>query len=180
VQFGEGGAGTFSDGKLHSQIKDPKFYGRKVLTEFVKAGAPEEIMYVSKPHIGTFRLVGMVEEMRHEMEALGAEIRFQSRVADIEIGNGQVCGVVLADGTRSAAASVHIVGAKGKGAWLKVIMHEGKKREIREITRVLALPVVQLIRVRIASLLLGAMKPGQARQLTPAEVSALKDSKATK
>jgi len=89
-------------------------------------------------------------------------------------------GVVLADGTRSAAASVHIVGAKGKGAWLKVIMHEGKKREIREITRVLALPVVQLIRVRIASLLLGAMKPGQARQLTPAEVSALKDSKATK
>jgi 23S rRNA pseudouridine2605 synthase len=72
---------------------------------------------------------------------------------------------------------VHIVGAKGKGAWLKVIMHEGKKREIREITRVLGLPVVQLIRVRIASLLLGAMKPGQARQLTPDEVSALKGAK---
>jgi hypothetical protein len=114
VQFGEGGAGTFSDGKLHSQIKDPKFYGRKVLTEFVKAGAPEEIMYVSKPHIGTFRLVGMVEEMRHEMEALGAEIRFQSRVADIEIGNGQVCGVVLADG--SCIATSHVVLAVGHSA----------------------------------------------------------------
>ncbi|MBU0622316.1 MAG: NAD(P)/FAD-dependent oxidoreductase [Gammaproteobacteria bacterium] len=114
VQFGEGGAGTFSDGKLHSQIKDPKFYGRKVLTEFVKAGAPEEIMYVSKPHIGTFRLVGMVEQMRHEMEELGAEIRFQSRVADIEIDNGQVCGVVLADGERIATR--HVVLAVGHSA----------------------------------------------------------------
>ncbi len=114
VQFGEGGAGTFSDGKLHSGIKDPKFYGRKVLTEFVKAGAPEEILYVSKPHIGTFRLVGMVEEMRHEMEQLGAEIRFQSRVADIEIENGQVQGVVLADGTR--IATHHVVLAVGHSA----------------------------------------------------------------
>jgi uncharacterized FAD-dependent dehydrogenase len=69
VQFGEGGAGTFSDGKLYSQIKDPKHYGRKVLTEFVKAGAPPEIMYVSKPHIGTFRLVKMVELMREKIEA---------------------------------------------------------------------------------------------------------------
>jgi uncharacterized FAD-dependent dehydrogenase len=114
VQFGEGGAGTFSDGKLHSGIKDPKFYGRKVLTEFVKAGAPEEILYVSKPHIGTFRLVGMVEEMRHEMEQLGAEIRFQSRVADIEIENGQVQGVVLADGTH--IATHHVVLAVGHSA----------------------------------------------------------------
>jgi hypothetical protein len=114
VQFGEGGAGTFSDGKLHSQIKDPKFYGRKVLTEFVKAGAPEEIMYVSKPHIGTFRLVGVVEEMRHEMEKLGAEIRFQSRVADIEIENGQVCGVLLANGERIATR--HVVLAVGHSA----------------------------------------------------------------
>ena len=102
VQFGEGGAGTFSDGKLHSQIKDPKFYGRKVLTEFVKAGAPEEILYVSKPHIGTFRLVGMVEEMRHTIEALGGEVRFQSRVEDFDIEEGadgtrQVRGVVLGD-----------------------------------------------------------------------------------
>ncbi len=114
VQFGEGGAGTFSDGKLHSQIKDPKFYGRKVLTEFVKAGAPEEIMYVSKPHIGTFRLVGMVEKMRHSMEALGAEVRFQSRVADIEIEDGQVCGVVLASGER--IATKHVVLAVGHSA----------------------------------------------------------------
>ncbi len=114
VQFGEGGAGTFSDGKLHSGIKDPKFYGRKVLTEFVKAGAPEEIMYVSKPHIGTFRLVGMVEEMRHNMEQLGAEIRFQSKVADIEIENGQVCGVVLANGDRIATR--HVVLAVGHSA----------------------------------------------------------------
>ncbi len=114
VQFGEGGAGTFSDGKLHSQIKDPKFYGRKVLTEFVKAGAPPEIMYVSKPHIGTFRLVGVVEEMRHSIEALGGEFRFQSRVADIEIENEKVCGLVLADGERIATR--HIVLAVGHSA----------------------------------------------------------------
>ncbi len=85
VQFGEGGAGTFSDGKLYSQIKDPQHHGRKVLTEFVKAGAPPEILYVSKPHIGTFRLVGMVENMRATIEALGGEIRFESRVDDFDI-----------------------------------------------------------------------------------------------
>jgi uncharacterized FAD-dependent dehydrogenase len=114
VQFGEGGAGTFSDGKLHSGIKDPRFLGRKVMAEFVKAGAPEEILYVSKPHIGTFRLVGMVEQMRHEMEQLGAEIRFQSRVADIEIENNEVRGVVLADGSR--IATKHVVLAVGHSA----------------------------------------------------------------
>ena len=114
VQFGEGGAGTFSDGKLHSQIKDPKFYGRKVLAEFVTAGAPEEIMYVSKPHIGTFRLVGVVEEMRRTIQALGGEVRFQSRVEDIEIENGQVCGVALADGERIATR--HVVLAVGHSA----------------------------------------------------------------
>jgi uncharacterized protein len=114
VQFGEGGAGTFSDGKLHSGIKDPRFLGRKVMTEFVKAGAPEEILYVSKPHIGTFRLVGMVEQMRHSMEALGAEIRFQSKVADIEIENGQVQGVVLENGERIATR--HVVLAVGHSA----------------------------------------------------------------
>ena len=80
VQFGEGGAGTFSDGKLYSQIKDPQHLGRKVLEEFVKAGAPEEILYVSKPHIGTFRLVSMIERMREEITRLGGEIRFGSRV----------------------------------------------------------------------------------------------------
>jgi uncharacterized FAD-dependent dehydrogenase len=114
VQFGEGGAGTFSDGKLHSQIKDHKHYGRKVLMEFVRAGAPEEILYVSKPHIGTFRLVGMVEEMRASIEALGGEIRFQSKVEDIVIDNGQVRGVVLSSG--EFIASDHVVLAVGHSA----------------------------------------------------------------
>lgn len=98
VQFGEGGAGLFSDGKLYSQIKDPKFYGRKVMQEFVKAGAPEEILYVSKPHIGTFRLTGVVSRMREEIIALGGEVRFESRVVDLLIDDGRIRGVVLADG----------------------------------------------------------------------------------
>jgi uncharacterized protein len=85
VQFGEGGAGTFSDGKLWSQISDPRHLTRKVLAEFVKAGAPDEILYVAKPHIGTFRLVGVVEKMRAEIEALGGEIRFGQRVVDVHI-----------------------------------------------------------------------------------------------
>ncbi len=114
VQFGEGGAGTFSDGKLHSQIKDPKHHGKKVLTEFVKAGAPPEILYVSKPHIGTFRLVSMVEKMRETIQGLGGEIRFQSRVADLDIDHGQVRGVILADGERIAAG--HVVLAVGHSA----------------------------------------------------------------
>lgn len=98
VQFGEGGAGLFSDGKLYSQIKDPKFYGRKVMREFVRAGAPEEIMYVSKPHIGTFRLTGVVSTMREEIKALGGEVRFENKVADFIIANGRIEGVVLANG----------------------------------------------------------------------------------
>ena len=106
VQFGEGGAGTFSDGKLYSQIKDPRHLGRKVLEEFVKAGAPEEILYVSHPHIGTFRLVGMAEKMRETIQSLGGEIRFESRVDDIEIENGKVSGVVLAGGERIAANDI--------------------------------------------------------------------------
>ena len=114
VQFGEGGAGTFSDGKLWSQIKDPKHYGRKVLQEFVAAGAPPEIMYVSHPHIGTFRLVGMVEEMRNKIIALGGEIRFESRVDDIEIANGLVQSVVLANGER--IVTNHLVLAVGHSA----------------------------------------------------------------
>ena len=103
VQYGEGGAGTFSDGKLYSQIRDPRHYGRKVLAEFVKAGAPEEILYVSKPHIGTFRLVSMVEHIRAEIEALGGEYRFGARVDDLIIeteadGSRRLRGLVLADG----------------------------------------------------------------------------------
>jgi uncharacterized protein len=86
VQYGEGGAGTFSDGKLYSQIKDPRFLGRKVLTEFVAAGAPPEILTDAHPHIGTFRLVTMVESLRAKIEALGGEYRFQQRVTDVELG----------------------------------------------------------------------------------------------
>ena len=137
VQFGEGGAGTFSDGKLHSQIKDPRHYGRKVLTEFVKAGAPPEILYVSKPHIGTFRLVGVVENLRATIEALGGEIRFQCKVADIEIERqgdiahteeqvaGVVRGVVLASGERIATG--HIVLAIGHSArdTFQMLSHRG-------------------------------------------------------
>jgi len=98
VQFGEGGAGLFSDGKLYSQIKDPKFYGRKVMSEFVRAGAPAEIMYVSKPHIGTFRLTGVVAAMRAEIVALGGEVRFDSRVVELNIDHNRIQGVTLADG----------------------------------------------------------------------------------
>ena len=119
VQFGEGGAGTFSDGKLYSQISDPHHYGRKVLTEFVKAGAPEEIIYVSKPHIGTFRLVTMVENMRNTIESLGGEIRFQQRVEDILIetdasGTRHVRGVTTADGQQ--IRTDHVVLALGHSA----------------------------------------------------------------
>ena len=114
VQFGEGGAGTFSDGKLYSQIKDPRHLGRKVLEEFVRAGAPEEILYVSHPHIGTFRLVGMVEKMRETIQSLGGEIRFQSRVDDIEIADGKVRAVMLANGER--IATDHLVLAIGHSA----------------------------------------------------------------
>jgi hypothetical protein len=114
VQFGEGGAGTFSDGKLWSQISDPRHLTRKVLTEFVKAGAPEEILFVAKPHIGTFRLVGMVEKMRAEIEALGGEVRFRQHVVDLLIEEGHVRGVTLASGEQIAAD--HVVLALGHSA----------------------------------------------------------------
>lgn len=126
VQFGEGGAGTFSDGKLHSQIKDPRYLGRKVLNEFVKAGAPEEILYLSKPHVGTFRLVSMVEHIRAEIEALGGEIRFEQKVSDLlidedndtapgEFGQtGQLRGLVLENGEVIPAR--HVILALGHSA----------------------------------------------------------------
>ncbi len=98
VQFGEGGAGTFSDGKLYSQIKDPKHYGRKVLNEFVRAGAPEDILYKARPHIGTFRLVSMVEKMRAEIRELGGEVRFETRVDDFDIEQGKLRGLKLSTG----------------------------------------------------------------------------------
>ena len=119
VQFGEGGAGTFSDGKLYSQISDKLHHGRKVLAEFVSAGAPEEILYVSKPHIGTFRLVSMVERMRATIESLGGEIRFGSRVDDIHVETGadgvrHLRGVTLANGEQLRAD--HVVLALGHSA----------------------------------------------------------------
>ncbi|MCM8596666.1 NAD(P)/FAD-dependent oxidoreductase [Accumulibacter sp.] len=106
VQFGEGGAGTFSDGKLYSQISDPGHYGHKVLEEFVRAGAPPEILWLAKPHIGTFRLVGIVERLRHEIERLGGEVRFRQRVTGLLSEGGQVRGVRLASGDEVRADQV--------------------------------------------------------------------------
>ncbi len=107
VQFGEGGAGTFSDGKLWSQIKDPRFLGRKVMQEFVKAGAPDDILVESHPHIGTFKLVKVVENMRAQIIALGGEIRFEQRVVDV---------LLEAPGASKSAA------------------HSGKTRQLRGLT----------------------------------------------
>lgn len=119
VQFGEGGAGTFSDGKLYSQVKDKRYLGRKVLTEFVKAGAPEEILTVSKPHIGTFKLVKMVENMRAEIIRLGGEIRFEHKVETIQRehaddGQGQITGLTLSTGETMACR--HVILAIGHSA----------------------------------------------------------------
>jgi uncharacterized FAD-dependent dehydrogenase len=114
VQFGEGGAGLFSDGKLYSQIKDPHFYGRKVMHEFVRAGAPEEIMYVGKPHIGTFRLTGVVSRIRDEIIALGGEVRFACKVADLLLDEERLEGVALASG--ETIRSRHVVLAPGHSA----------------------------------------------------------------
>lgn len=117
VQFGEGGAGTFSDGKLYSQVKDKNHLGRKVLAEFVKAGAPEEILYVSKPHIGTFKLVKMVENMRAEIIRLGGEIRFESKVQTLHRQQdepGKITGLTLSSGEE--LKSQHIILAVGHSA----------------------------------------------------------------
>jgi uncharacterized FAD-dependent dehydrogenase len=124
VQFGEGGAGTFSDGKLWSQISDPRHLTRKVLDEFVKAGAPDEILYVSKPHIGTFRLVSMIEKMRADITALGGEVRFGQQLVGLHLeaslaidvpGAGrQVRGVVLKSGEE--IRTDHVVLALGHSA----------------------------------------------------------------
>lgn len=139
VQFGEGGAGTFSDGKLYSQIRDPEHLGRKVLAEFVAAGAPEEILYVARPHIGTFRLVSMVENIRAKIEALGGEIRFEARVADIAVsekdGRKRIEGVILESG--EAIEASHVVMALGHSSrdtfemlWKRGVFFEPKPLSI--------------------------------------------------
>jgi uncharacterized protein len=114
AQFGEGGAGTFSDGKLYSQVSDPHHYGRKVLIELVNAGAAPEILYINKPHIGTYRLAKIVQNLRARIAALGGEIHFQTRVQDIDIAQGQVRGVWLENG--NYIASDHVVLAVGHSA----------------------------------------------------------------
>ena len=124
VQFGEGGAGTFSDGKLYSQIKDPRHLGRKVMREFVQAGAPEEILYAAHPHIGTFKLVKVVENLRAQIIALGGEVRFSQRVTDLVVeedaqGQRQVRGLQvldLASGASHTLRTDHVVMALGHSA----------------------------------------------------------------
>ncbi|XAH24469.1 NAD(P)/FAD-dependent oxidoreductase [Xylophilus sp. GW821-FHT01B05] len=119
VQFGEGGAGTFSDGKLYSQIKDPRHLGRKVMEEFVKAGAPPEILYVARPHIGTFKLVKVVENIRAQIVALGGEIRFEQKVTDVQIEDGQMRGLTVLDQATGAVQQLradHVVLALGHSA----------------------------------------------------------------
>ena len=123
VQFGEGGAGTFSDGKLYSQIKDPRHLGRKVMNEFVQAGAPSDILFAAHPHIGTFKLVKVVENLREQIIALGGEVRFEQRVVDIDIQSSssgrQVTGLHIEDrntGARTHLATQHVVLALGHSA----------------------------------------------------------------
>ncbi len=136
VQFGEGGAGLFSDGKLHSQIRDPRHHGRKVLTEFVAAGAPAEILTLGKPHIGTFRLVTVVENMRRSIEELGGEYRFESRVEDLDIEIGRdglrrVRGVVLAGGTHIATDRVVLaIGHSARGTF-EMLLRRGVAMEAK-------------------------------------------------
>ena len=118
VQFGEGGAGTFSDGKLYSQIKDPRHLGRKVMHEFVQAGAPAEILYAAHPHIGTFKLVKVVEHLREKIIELGGEIRFEQRVIDVHLSaqDRQLRGLQVLDlrtGQSSLLPTRHAVLALG-------------------------------------------------------------------
>ena len=118
VQFGEGGAGTFSDGKLWSQVKDPLFHGRKVMQEMVRGGAPDEIMYVSKPHVGTFRLVKVVEFLREEIVRLGGEFRFSTQLIDLQIEGSQIRGVTTEHPERGVEqiSCEHVILALGHSA----------------------------------------------------------------
>ena len=125
VQFGEGGAGTFSDGKLYSQVRDPRHLGRKVLTDFVAAGAPEEILWVHRPHIGTFKLVKVVESLRAKIEALGGEIRFQTRVERLLLAGGRVRGVRLASGEEIAADQVVLAVGHSSRDTFQTLLEQG-------------------------------------------------------
>ena len=125
VQFGEGGAGTFSDGKLYTQVKDPHFHSRKVLTEFVEAGAPEEILFISKPHIGTFKLVTMVEKMRAKIIALGGEIRFSTRVDDLLLEEGKVIGLTLSNGETIKTSHVALAIGHSARDTFKMVYEKG-------------------------------------------------------
>ena len=120
VQFGEGGAGTFSDGKLYSQIKDPRHLGRKVMEELVRFGAPEDILFAAHPHIGTFKLVKVVEGLREEIIRLGGEVWFEHQVSDLQRDErGQIEAIevtTLADGTRRWQPARHVVMALGHSA----------------------------------------------------------------
>ncbi|BCI66868.1 NAD(P)/FAD-dependent oxidoreductase [Acetobacter aceti] len=132
VQFGEGGAGTFSDGKLYTRVNDARHLGRKVLDEFVRAGAPEEILYLSKPHIGTFRLVSMVEHMRREIEAAGGTYRFYTRVEQLLLDEKrQVRGVRLSDGEEIQTR--HVIMAVGHSArdTFEMLAEEGVAMEAK-------------------------------------------------
>ncbi len=125
VQFGEGGAGTFSDGKLNTQIKDHGNYGRKVLSELVKAGAPEEILFISKPHVGTFRLVKVVENIRKQIISLGGEFRFGTKVAGIIVENGSLSGIETEDGSKIRCShSVFAIGHSARDTF-EMLMQNG-------------------------------------------------------
>ena len=136
VQFGEGGAGTFSDGKLYSQIKDPRHLGRKVMQEFVKAGAPADILFEAHPHIGTFKLVKVVEHMRENIVALGGEIRFEQRVVDVLLQGGRMQGLSVlnqATGQTYELPARHVVMALGHSSrdtfamlWARRVAMEAK------------------------------------------------------
>ena len=119
VQFGEGGAGTFSDGKLYSQIKDPRHLGRKVMQEFVRFGAPEDILFAAHPHIGTFKLVKVVEGLREEIIRLGGEVRFEQRVVDIEYEANSIVALLIQDYATNEIYTLpahHVVLALGHSA----------------------------------------------------------------
>ena len=119
VQFGEGGAGTFSDGKLYSQIKDPRHLGRKVMQEFVRFGAPEDILFAAHPHIGTFKLVKVVEGLREEIIRLGGEVRFEQRVVDIEYEANSIAALRIQDYATNQTYTLpahHVVLALGHSA----------------------------------------------------------------